>query len=338
MVPRFISNKKLGTVCNLPEEHPKIKKIYRIILGTAIKEKQHTLFSCILKCNTKEQACQRLLATPTWKRIEKGSRLICDSVRSSAKSSLCAKYDKLLSATRKNQRTGESNVPEQNRNVSDIAQNECLDCTARVTVIGNTQISDNARKFLSLGPSFSITQNVNESVFRKVITGLYRVRDQLRIRAKNSEKRNSNAQEVRAEHPLPCVPFPSTFYREPQPVPEADVKFRILSSNVLTAYTQPKPCCRTNLTYSEMLGYKEVRDLIRSEKVRISVSDKGGEFVIMPQELDREITELHLNDKSVYKRVSEKEYHSQYKRLNHVWMSIGKSAGLSESFLARLKK
>ncbi|KAK6730034.1 hypothetical protein RB195_006848 [Necator americanus] len=53
--------------------------------------------------------------------------------------------------------------------------------------------------------------------------------------------------------------------------------------------------------------------------------------------LDREITNLHLQDETIYRRVTEKEFLVQCKRFNHVWMTMGKSAGLDERFVSRLK-
>ncbi|KAK6731152.1 hypothetical protein RB195_007551 [Necator americanus] len=71
--------------------------------------------------------------------------------------------------------------------------------------------------------------------------------------------------------------------------------------------------------------------------MRLSVSDKDGEFVVMSQALDRKITNLHLEDETIYRRVTEKQFLMQCKRLNHVWMSVGKSAGLDERFVSRFK-
>ena len=48
-----------------------------------------------------------------------------------------------------------------------------------------------------------------------------------------------------------------------------------------------------------------IRRLIADGTIRLSVSDKGGEFVVMPQSLDREITEIHLSDTTIYRRVTE---------------------------------
>ncbi|EYC25250.1 hypothetical protein Y032_0012g1785 [Ancylostoma ceylanicum] len=82
---------------------------------------------------------------------------------------------------------------------------------------------------------------------------------------------------------------------------------------------------------------QEVRNLIADNSIRLSVSDKGGEFVVLPQTLDRDITRLHLSDTTVYRRATEKEFLAQCRRLNETWITVGKSAGLDERFISRLK-
>ena len=188
---------------------------------------------------------------------------------------------------------------------------------------------------LSLGPSFSFVQNVNGIVFRKIVGGLHKVRDQLRIRARIAENTRNNA--LMSRRLVPNIPFPNTFYKEPQPVREVDVKFRILSAGILSAYSEAKRLKRWNLTRAQWLGFKEICDMTANGTVRVSVSDKGGEFVVIPRQLDSEITNLHLNDTTVYRRINEKDFHAQCKRLNHVWMTVGKAAGLDDRFLSRLK-
>ena len=136
---------------------------------------------------------------------------------------------------------------------------------------------------------------------------------------------------------LPPVPFPRTFYSEPSPVPEADIKFRTLSSGVLSVLNRFRRVRNNNLTREQWQGFREIRQLSCNGAIRISVSDKGGEFVVIPQPLDREITELHLRDTSTYQHATAMDFLSQCKRLNHVWMTVGKSAGLSERFLRMLR-
>ncbi|KAK6764297.1 hypothetical protein RB195_024570 [Necator americanus] len=71
--------------------------------------------------------------------------------------------------------------------------------------------------------------------------------------------------------------------------------------------------------------------------MRFSVSDKSGEFVVLSEALDREITNPHLQDETIYRRVTETEFLVQCKRVNHVWMSIDNAAGLDEQFVSHLK-
>ena len=137
--------------------------------------------------------------------------------------------------------------------------------------------------------------------------------------------------------PLPFVPFPQSFYKEPEPVRDVDIKFKILLTGVLTAYTHHKRYTHSNLTREQWQGFAEVREMTKNGAIRLSVSDKGGEFVVMPQVLDRKITEAHLQDTTLYCPVTESDFHNQCRRLNDIWMSIGKSSGLDEKFLSRLK-
>ncbi|EYB87792.1 hypothetical protein Y032_0257g404 [Ancylostoma ceylanicum] len=335
VIPKFILKKKLGMTCNLPDNHPKIINIYRSILGIVIKEKQRVLYSSLLKCASKEQACRRLLPEQTWRRIEGRSRMICDSIRSSIKSTLCEKYDRLLSTDcgrRCNAKL--TNSTEHHRSDNIVANSVATYHPARVTVLGDTHLSDSAVDFLSLGPSFAISHRIDGSTFRKVATGLHKLRDRLRLKAKRENEPQPTQLSTR---PLPLVPFPQRFYKEPEPVRDVDTKFKILLTGVLNAYTHHRRFTHSNLTREQWEGFAEVRELTKNGAIRLSVSDKGGEFVVIPQVLDREITELHLQDTTLYCPVTEKDFHNQCRRLNDAWMSIGKSAGLDERFLSRLK-
>lgn len=203
----------------------------------------------------------------------------------------------------------------------------------RVTVIGDTNISSSAMNFLSLGPSFSPARSINALTFRKVVGGLHRLRDALRARY----RREHSPQTTTNQRIPSSVPFPQMFYKEPAPVPEVDVKLRILTSDILAVLRNHQRLNNNNLTYDQWKGFRELRELRSNGTIRISVSDKGGEFVIMPQSLDRGITELHLQDSSVYRLASAAEFSSQCKRLNHVWMTVGRSAGIDPKLISRLK-
>ncbi|EYC10589.1 hypothetical protein Y032_0054g2445 [Ancylostoma ceylanicum] len=336
VIPKFILKKNLGATCNLPDDHPKIINIYRSILSVVIKEKQRVLYSSLLKCASKKQACRRLLPEQTWRRIEGGLRIICDSIRSSIKSTLREKYDGLLSTDCRKRCNAElTSSPEHHRPSNIVANRVATYHPARVTVLGDTHLSDNAVDFLSLGPSFAISHKIDGSTFRNVATSLHKLRDRLRIKAKRENQPHQSTH--LSTRPLPWVPFPQSFYKEPEPVRDVDTKFKILLTGVLTAYTRHSRFTHGNLTREQWEGFAEVREMTRNGAIRLSVSDKGGEFVVMPQVLDRQITELHLQDTTLYRPVTEKDFLNQCRRLNDVWMNIGKSCGLDERFLSRLK-
>ncbi|EYC44211.1 hypothetical protein Y032_0468g2007 [Ancylostoma ceylanicum] len=80
-----------------------------------------------------------------------------------------------------------------------------------------------------------------------------------------------------------------------------------------------------------------VREMISSGLIRLSTSDKGGEFVVIPQQLDKAITEEHLRDDTLYRTSSAKEFQAQYRHLNREWVKVARTAGLPRSFIARLK-
>uniref|UniRef100_A0A0K0DE45 Reverse transcriptase domain-containing protein n=1 Tax=Angiostrongylus cantonensis TaxID=6313 RepID=A0A0K0DE45_ANGCA len=93
----------------------------------------------------------------------------------------------------------------------------------------------------------------------------------------------------------------------------------------------------SNLTEVQKRGMREVRELIRSKNIRLSVSDKGGEFVVIPHQLDVDITKKHLEDASLYRPSSEKEFKSKYRKLNHEWAKTARAAGLKPSVISQLK-
>ena len=158
-----------------------------------------------------------------------------------------------------------------------------------------------------------------------MVGGLHKLKDQLRAKARRDALRNGNESSDRS--PLSLIPFSRSFYKESEPFPETDVKFRILSLEVLGVLNRYKRVRNTNLTREQWEGFRELRQMTAGGAIRISVSDKGGEFVVSPLSLDREITELHLADVTVYCQSTDRAFRAQCSRLNAIWMSVGKSAG-----------
>ena len=152
---------------------------------------------------------------------------------------------------------------------------------------------------------------------------LHELQNQLRYRA-----RLEGAGAERQNEGLPPTPFPRLFFKQEKPNEEIDYTFRLFSNeilHILGRYQWKKQVC--NLTREQKRGIRQVRELINSRTVRLSVSDKGGEFVVIPHQLDIAITERYLNDTSLYRPSSQKEYKDQYRKLNIEWVkNLGKPA------------
>lgn len=104
---------------------------------------------------------------------------------------------------------------------------------------------------------------------------------------------------------------------------------------VLRRSTRTRRAC--NLTVAQRRGFKEIRDLEASGAIRVTISDKGGEFVVLPQQMDRAITRSHLSDHTIYGPATSEEFSRQYCRLNRKWTEIAKQANLPRNIITRLK-
>lgn len=90
---------------------------------------------------------------------------------------------------------------------------------------------------------------------------------------------------------------------------------------------------RSNLTIAQRKGLKELKGMTSSGAIKIGVSNKGGEFVVLTQELDQAITRFHLQDATVYQQSSAQEFARHYRRLNKRWTDIARLANTPNSRL-----
>ncbi|KAK6744055.1 hypothetical protein RB195_011011 [Necator americanus] len=127
-------------------------------------------------------------------------------------------------------------------------------------------------------------------------------------------------------------------YKPPEPNPTVDNKFRVFATSVYSVLERfSRKHVNFNLTVAQRRGLREIRNLITAGEIKVSVSDKGGEFVVLSRELDKAITRQHLEDDSLYVPSSANEFRKQYRRLNRVWVETAGTAGLPKNFITRLK-
>ncbi|KAK6754608.1 hypothetical protein RB195_013544 [Necator americanus] len=84
-------------------------------------------------------------------------------------------------------------------------------------------------------------------------------------------------------------------------------------------------------------GLREIRELSTRGEINVTISDKGGEFVVILRELDMAITRKHLDDATFYHSSSHEEFVKQSRHFNEVRVEIERTAGLHKTMITRLK-
>ncbi|KAK6762862.1 hypothetical protein RB195_023532 [Necator americanus] len=199
-----------------------------------------------------------------------------------------------------------------------IANKNSAQSSFRVSVIGDVLISADALSVLDLGPSFAPVQSISPEVSRKIVGGLQLVHDRLRLGAKEEERRQENR--IAEQVSLPSIPFPRMMCKPPEPNPTVDNRFRVFATSVysVSGRFSKKKHVNFNLSVAQRRGLREIHNLITAGEINVSVSDKGGEFVVLSRELDKAITRQHLEDDNLYVPSFANGFRKQYRRLNRI--------------------
>ncbi|XGW03988.1 hypothetical protein V3C99_015267 [Haemonchus contortus] len=207
------------------------------------------------------------------------------------------------------------------------------------TFVYNEVTSNDSITFplLELGPSYAPSQSLGHGTLRKMVGSLQALHDRLRRKAK-MDSLSENAQRVEHNTAIPPLPFPAMFLPPQEPNVVADTKFRLFATTLFSELRRNIGVrVPPNLSAAQRRGLKELRELSQSGAIKISVSDKGGEFVVLSQDLDRAMTRLHLQDQSTYSPSAPEEFTRQYRHLNKVWTETAKLANLPKTVISRLK-
>ncbi|XGW35389.1 hypothetical protein V3C99_018975 [Haemonchus contortus] len=208
---------------------------------------------------------------------------------------------------------------------------------SRVTAIGNAELSNDAVALLELGPSYAPSQSLSHGILRKMVGSLQTLHDRLRRKAKMDSLLDS-AQHAEHSTAIPPLPFPAMFLPPQEPNVVVDTKFRLFATALFSELRRSIGVrAPPNLSAAQRRGLKELRDLSQSGIIKISVSGKGGEFLVLSQDLDKAMTRLHLQDQSTYSPSAPEEFTRQYRHLNKVWTETAKLANLPKTVISRLK-
>ena len=166
----------------------------------------------------------------------------------------------------------------------------------RVTTL-QVDLTDNEKKVLSLGPNFAITPRVDENLVKEVKLNMASYAYQLRW-MKYSE--NTNTCATRAQHLKKEGAPINKIYVHPPPTNNTIVEDKLKQMNNFFIHLYKNSVVPFNLSHDEAVGLKSLRG--KKSDLHFSVSDKGGEFVVMNQGIQRDLTENHIsNTVGVYK-------------------------------------
>lgn len=110
---------------------------------------------------------------------------------------------------------------------------------------------------------------------------------------------NNPLSNVVSQTPVPAIPFPRNQYKQSIRSDRIGVKLQKLSSGILAAFKHHKRCRHKYMISGQWQGFSELQRLRLDGTVRLYVSDKDSEFVVIPESLDKGITEFHLPNGSM---------------------------------------
>ncbi|EYB81102.1 hypothetical protein Y032_0392g576 [Ancylostoma ceylanicum] len=179
----------------------------------------------------------------------------------------------------------------------------------RCTVLGTSMVDDDMKALLNLGPSFSVAIPANEETFDSVLCGIHRFAYQLRWRTHQGPTVLDRTSTL-----LASFPFPKPRIRVPKPIPSLELSLATLEVDLMRIYRKAsKSRFASNLTSQELRGLKKLK--AARQTFRITVGDKDGAFVIMPQDLDKALTNSALADDSIYETSSYRSFHQKHQIL-----------------------
>ena len=146
------------------------------------------------------------------------------------------------------------------------------------------------RLYWSLGPNFSLSPRVDEKLLCEVKTNMAACAYQLRW-VKHTESVSTCA--TRAQYlKQQCAPVTRS-YVHPPPTDNTEVEDKLKQMNSFVLHLYESSVVPFNLTNVEAAGLKSLRE--KKNMLHFSVSDKGGEFVVMEKESQHGLTVHHIS-------------------------------------------
>lgn len=220
-----------------------------------------------------------------------------------------------------------------------------------------TDLNPQEKAVLELGPNFALAPTVGDRLLSEVNAELAACAYRLRWQQSSLERDTvpTRLQVWRQDK----IPTNRKFINPPPPAStEMEENLRQLQKKIHVQLEHTK--IQFNLSHQEAAGLKSLKS--RLQDIHISVSDKGGEFVVTDRDLQQELTQNHLDTNSgVYeaihptrkckgewvevRRPTQTTYQNQIswytshleKECNHLWGDICVSRGFGDQMYKALK-
>eukprot|EP00116_Pleurobrachia_bachei_P002696 sb/3462958/ len=170
----------------------------------------------------------------------------------------------------------------------------------KVSSIGVELVKEEV-EVLALGPNFALTPKIDDNLVREVKVNIAQTACRLRQMGP-ADKETKDTCPTRSQHiRSKGVPFQSPFIGTPR-TDDVNLEHSIKQLERVILKRLENTKTKPNLTAEEREGLRSL--LARRGEIHLSRSDKGGEFVVLERETQRELTEQHLLSSSgVYEHV-----------------------------------
>uniref|UniRef100_A0A0M3IMJ9 FH2 domain-containing protein n=1 Tax=Ascaris lumbricoides TaxID=6252 RepID=A0A0M3IMJ9_ASCLU len=122
----------------------------------------------------------------------------------------------------------------------------------------------------------------------------------------------------------------------PPPNPDIDRKINLICKEAQVLYEAEMHSIRRNLSKQSYKAIRELKEPRGSGHIRISVSDKGGDFVVITQQLDKQIALRGLANRNMYELATVSEFNSFCKEIKIIWETVKKRSSVNDELAKRL--
>lgn len=313
IIPRFIEQETIHLIGKNSMLNKRVRAVQRLQLKQALNSKNRAIYRFMNRQNNiyeririKQQKFLPIMKILLWK-ISLWEKTIFDKAKKRMKKLV---EDRTISNTRKVNRASEHST--------------------RITLIGNVDIDEPMKQLLSLGPNFAPNWKPNTNTSKEIEIELHRIGNVLKWR-KIIGSDNNDGDNWHSEMSSKC-PFQPIRAQAPPSDFFIDQKMLFIKKEMDEALQIESRKFSSNLPKEQRDNIKRLGTLQQNGTIRISVSDKGGEFTIIPQELDKRIALHHLSDTATYIAAEKTDFNKNIKTVKHTWDHICTVRSISKKF------